>query len=152
MLLLVIVLGFQKFINSERFLFVVSIIGGIALIVMGAILILGSPKMNMVEKEGNPGFNKGLFAGGFLFSGISPGFIVWWATIGLSTIVMALLYGVVGLVILMTGHWLADIAWHWSLSYAVDKGKRYLTDKSYRNIIRFFSLLLILLGLHLFLR
>ncbi|OGW75619.1 MAG: hypothetical protein A2Z72_00460 [Omnitrophica bacterium RBG_13_46_9] len=113
---------------------------------MGIILILTAPKMTALDKTVQPGFDKGLFIGGFLFSVISPGFIVWWATIGVSTIVKALLFGMAGVIFLTFGHWLADTLWYWSISYALDKGKAHLTDRTYRNAIRFFSILIIFLG------
>ena len=104
--------------------------------------------MKLLHKKTNNGFNKGLFIGGIFFSAISPGFLVWWATIGVSTLVRAFLFGVAGVAVLTLGHWLADIIWHWSLSYAVDKSKTHLNEKSYQNIIRLLSILLMILGLY----
>jgi len=91
-------------------------------------------------------WSKLMHAGGVFFSAISPGFLIWWATIGVSTTIRALLSGVVGVLALMLGHWVADLIWHWFLSYAVDKGKVYLNDRWYQNIIRFLSILLAVLG------
>ena len=143
-----IFLGLQSLLNAKDFLFLVSVIGGVALIIMGVILILTASRMRISDIKTNSGFNKGLFIGGAFFSLISPGFLVWWSTIGISTVTKALLLGITGLVFLTLGHWIADIAWYWSLSYAVDKGKMYLSDKVYQNIIRFISILLIILGIH----
>ena len=123
-------------------------IGGLALVVMGIILILNASKLKILGNKADSGFGKGLFLGGIFFSVISPGFLAWWATIGVSTAIRALLFGVTGLAILTLGHWLADIGWYWSLSYALDKGKKHLSNRSYQNIIRFCSALLILLGLY----
>ena len=102
----------------------------------------------MVKENSNSGFNKGLFIGGIIFSIVSPGFLIWWSTIGVSTIVKSLLYGITGLIFLVLGHWAADVIWHWVLSYAVDRGKMYLNDKAYQNILRFFAVLLVAIGLH----
>ena len=71
-----------------------------------------------------------------------------WATIGFSTFVKAsILLGAAGVVVLALGHWLADAIWYGFLAYMVDKGKNYMNDKMYQNIIRFFSFTLIVLGI-----
>jgi threonine/homoserine/homoserine lactone efflux protein len=145
--ILVILFGFQNFLSSKGFLSTTTIIGGLTLIFMGSILIINAPKMKVVDKKSNSGFSKGLFLGGIFFSVISPGFIVWWATIGVSTVIRSLLLGLTGVVALTLGHWLADVGWYWSLSYALDKGRKHLNDRIYQNIIRFFSAALIVLGI-----
>lgn len=147
-IILVIFFGFNNLLMHKSFLQLVSVIGGMALITMGFILFVNSPKMKIAGIESKPDFDRGLVAGGAIFSLLSPGFFIWWATIGFSTLIKAsLLMGIVGVVILTLGHWLADITWYGFLSYMVDKGKNYLSDKAYQNIMRFFSLALIFLGL-----
>lgn len=144
----IIFFGLQKFLNTKDFLMTVSVIGGSALIIMGALLFLNARKMKVLNKKTGSEFNKGLFMGGIFFSIISPGFIIWWATIGVTTAIRALLFGTIGLILLTLGHWLADVVWYWSVSYAVDKGKSYLNDRTYQNIIRSLALVLIIIGLN----
>jgi len=139
-------LGLHGLFTSERFLSAASAVGGVALIAMGAILIANSGRMCLIDKEAGSKFSRGLFAGGFFFSAVSPGFLVWWATIGVSTLTRAFLYGVAGVSALVLGHWLADVLWYWFISYAVDRGKTYLNDGSYRNMVRVFSAALIAIG------
>jgi len=146
-MIVAILLGFHKLVTYKGFLLAVSIVGGLALIIMGVALLLNAGKMRLSNIKTNAGFDKGLVVGGIFFSIVSPGFLVWWATIGFSTIIKASLFGIIGVAILILGHWLADILWYGFLSYAVDKGKMYLTGRSYQNIMRFFSVLLIILGL-----
>ncbi|MBL7071541.1 MAG: LysE family transporter [Candidatus Omnitrophica bacterium] len=148
--IIIILLGLQEFLSSNVFLTMASVVGGSALIVMGVILIVKAPKMTFLSKKTDTGFNKGLFIGGIVFSAISPGFLVWWATIGVSTLIRSLVFGVTGVIILTLGHWIADVGWYWSMSYALDKGKTRLNNGMCRNIIRFFSVLLIILGIHFF--
>jgi threonine/homoserine/homoserine lactone efflux protein len=143
----VIFLGFHNFLTYKPFLLGVSIIGGSALIIMGILLFLKSKELKISDLKTKAKFDRGLIAGGFFFSLASPGFFIWWATIGVSTIVKALLFGFMGIVVLMLGHWLADLLWHGFLSYTVDKGKNYLGDKGYQNLMRIFSLALIILGI-----
>jgi len=145
-LIAIIFLGFQRFLDSEKFIALISFIGGAALLAMGIVLFRNAPKMNIPQKDAEAGFNKGLVLGGIFFSAVSPGFIIWWATIGVSTVVRALLYGLIGVIVLSLGHWAADVGWYWLLSYGIDKGKRYLSEKTYQRIMRLLAVLLCILG------
>jgi len=145
-LAVVILQGFQRFITNSVFLLWVSGIGAVALMIMGCLLLLYARAMTIPSSQAQHSFSHGLIFGGIFFSAISPGFLIWWATIGLSSIMKSLLLGFSGLVVIMFGHWLADILWYGFLSYAVERGKMYLSDRSYQNIIRFFACMLILLG------
>ena len=147
-LIVAIFLGFQKALINERFLLSVSIIGGSAFIIMGGLLFLKAGQMKISNIKTDSGFNKGLVLGGIFFSIVSPGFLVWWATIGFSTIVKVALLGIINVIALVLGHWLADILWYGFLSYAIEKGRVYLNDRLYQNIIRFLSILLVILGVH----
>jgi len=115
---------------------------------MGVILFIKHPSVKSLKAGNDKTISSGLVMGGIAFSIASPGFIVWWATIGISTVMRSLLYGVIGIMILLAGHWLADIAWYWSLSYAVEKGRDHLNDKTYQKIVKSLSILLILLGIY----
>jgi len=142
----ILLLGLHKVFASKVVLWWISTIGGLALIAMGVILIANISSLKMANKRPCRGFSKGLFIGGIFFSIASPGFIIWWATIGISTIAKALLSGIIGVIVFVLGHWAADILWYWLISYATDKGKAYLNDNSYQNVVKVFSVLLILLG------
>jgi threonine/homoserine/homoserine lactone efflux protein len=147
LLVCLILNGFKMFLANQLFLNLISLIGGISLIVMGLILLTRSRAMKLSIVSGTKEFsNKGLVVGGIFFSLISPGFIVWWTTIGLSSALGALAYGLLGLVVIMLGHWSADIIWYGLLSIMVEKGRKILSDEIYRRLIRFFSFSLILLG------
>jgi threonine/homoserine/homoserine lactone efflux protein len=140
------VLGFQRFVIVENFMLTVSIIGGAALIAMGGILFLAARNMRLPDMKTEARFDKGLVFGGIFFSLISPGFLAWWATIGISTVVRALLFGIFGISVLALGHFIADVLWYWLLSYATVKGKQHLTRRSYQNAMRLFAVLLVFLG------
>lgn len=149
----VIFLGFHRFLRAEWLLSAISIIGSLALIIMGVLLLLNSGKMKISGIKTDSGFGRGLVLGGIFFSIISPGFLVWWATIGASTAVKALtLFGLLGVAILTLGHWSADVVWYGALSYAIDKGRACLSDRVYQNVMRFFSTLLIILGIYFLLK
>ena len=125
----------------------VSGMGGIALIIMGVILLYGAARMSLqIKKEIQ--FDYGSVIGGAFFSIVSPGFLIWWATIGFSVVLKSLLYGLWGLTVMALGHWLADIGWHWFLSYFVNKRKRSMDDGIYRNIVRALACGLVITGVY----
>ncbi|MFH1622517.1 MAG: LysE family transporter [Candidatus Omnitrophota bacterium] len=145
LLIAFIFLGLKNFLQSTIFIKSISIIGAVALMGMGIILMRKSPGMSLsVNKEVN--FDYGVVSGGIFFSAISPGFIIWWATIGASVFLQALLSGIVGFIVLALGHWLADFIWHWFISFSVNRGKQYLSDSLYQRIIQLLALGLILMG------
>ena len=124
---------------------IVSGLGGIGLVGMGVILLRGVPRMSLSVGEGIES-DYGSMMGGAFFSLISPGFLIWWTTIGFSIILKSLAFGLMGLVMVALGHWIADIGWHWFVSYFVHKGKSYLGDRPYRGIVSFLALGLIITG------
>jgi len=142
-----IFIGCKQFLSSEVFMQVVSIIGGIGLGGMGIILFRGAGHMSLAVKE-NVEFDYGSVIGGGFFSIISPGFLIWWTTIGFSVIMKSLLFGLWGFVMVALGHWLADLGWHWFVSYFVHKGKNYLKDRTYQTWIRVLSVGLMAMGIY----
>ncbi len=142
----ILVFGLHRVFTSKIVLWWISAIGGLALITMGGILFIRVSSLKINDEKHRKGFSKGLFIGGIFFSIASPGFIIWWATIGISTIAKALLSGILGVTVFILGHWMADMLWYWFISYATYKGKEYLSDSLYKKLVRVFSAFLILLG------
>ena len=140
-----IFIGFRNFLSSELFIRIASVIGGVGLLGMGLILLKGAGQMTLSVKDGVE-FDYGSLVGGAFFSIISPGFLIWWTTIGFSVIVKALLSGLAGLAMVALGHWLADLGWHWFVSYFVNKGKCYLKDSTYQGAIRLLGFSLLAMG------
>ncbi|MFC1709584.1 LysE family transporter [Candidatus Omnitrophota bacterium] len=147
LLIVLIVIGLKDFLRSTLFIKSVSIVGALALAGMGLMLLRKSSQMSLSPKK-QFSSDYGVVTGGFIFSAASPGFFIWWATIGASVFLQALLSGIIGLVILTLGHWLADFAWHWFLSYSINRGKQYLNDLLYQRIMRALALGLMLMGVY----
>ena len=139
--------GFKSLLTSEGFMRLISGLGGIALIGMGIMLLYGVANMSL-RVEDSVEFDYGSVAGGAFFSIVSPGFLIWWSTIGLSVILKSLLFGLIGLVMVALGHWIADIGWHWFVSYFVHKKRHCLEDRSYRNIVRLLAFGLVVTGIY----
>ncbi len=142
-----IFLGFKNALTSEVFMRSVSGFGGVALIGMGLILLRGVRSMSLTTRDGVK-FDYGSIAGGAFFSIVSPGFLIWWSTIGVSVILKSLIFGLAGLAMVAIGHWTADISWHWFVSYFVHREKNFLEDGVYRGILRLLAVGLIVMGIY----
>ena len=142
-----IFIGFKNFLSSQVFMGLVSKVGGGAMIGMGILLLRSAKNMRLIMDK-KVDFDYGSLAGGAFFSIISPGFLIWWTTIGLSVILQSLLFGLTGFMMVAVGHWLADIGWHWFVSDFVHKGKVYMNDHQYHGIIRFLAVGLIVTGIY----
>ena len=142
-----IFIGFKNYLSSEVFMQVVTMIGGFGLIGMGIILLRGVRRMSLEVSQGID-FDYGSVIGGAFFSIISPGFLIWWTTIGFSVILKSLQHGVSGVALLALGHWSADLGWHWFVSYFVNRGKCYLKDKTYQRMISVLSIGLIAMAIY----
>lgn len=144
---LLIFLGFRNFLGSEAFMRFVSVIGGVALAGMGIILLRDVARMSLTVKRGVE-FDYGSVIGGAFFSIISPGFLIWWTTIGLSVVLKSLLFGLPGFTMMALGHWSADIGWHWFISYFVHKGRHRFKDRPYHGMVRLLAAGLIAAGVY----
>ena len=78
---------------------------------------------------------KNLFIAGALMSLANPYWIIWWATIGIGYIVSSMEYGWLGITLFFIGHITGDMIWYFAISFAVGKGKKLFTDKTYRILI-----------------
>lgn len=140
-----IFIGFKNFLTSEVFMRFVSTIGGVALIGMGFILLRGVKRMSLDVRRGIESDYRSVIGGAF-FSIISPGFLIWWTTIGFSVILKSLVFGFLGFMMVALGHWVADLGWHWFVSYFVHKGRNYLKDRTYQGMIRILAIGLMVIG------
>jgi len=74
---------------------------------------------------------RGPVLAGILTSLANPYWILWWATVGLKLISLALQHGLLGLGVFYTGHILADLAWYSLVAAAIAAGRRILPQPVY---------------------
>jgi len=72
---------------------------------------------------------------GLLLSAMNPYFIIWWATVGLSSMTLSQSAGPLGIPVFFLGHESADLIWYTAVSLGTAGGKRWLTDPIYKAII-----------------
>ncbi len=144
-MIVLILFGLKEIIGSRIISTILSLIGGIALFAMGLYIILKAGNMKL-PKDSEVNISSSLIAGGIFFTAFNPTFPTWWVTIGAPLLFKALLSGIVGVVMLTIGHWLADLAWFCSVSFTVYKGRSLLNDIRYKLLLKILGLGLIGLG------
>lgn len=156
-----IVLGLRDLLSTAAFRTAVAWVGCIGLVVMGGLLLRRLPRLSLTQQraQARPGegvggragvaFQGGSVAGGAFFSLTSPGFLIWWATVGASVLLEGSLNGAPGIAMVASGHALADVAWCWFLAFSVERGRVYCSDWTYRAIMGLAALCLVVLGVGL---
>ena len=143
-----VVLGLRDFLSSPAFRTAVVWVGAVGLVGMGA-LILAQLRRFSPAKPSQITFRWGAVAGGAFFSLTSPGFLLWWATIGTSVFLQGALSGVAGLMMVAIGHAAADLVWSWFVAFSVERGRVYCSERMYRIIMGGVAVCLVALGVGL---
>ncbi|MFH1414963.1 MAG: LysE family transporter [Elusimicrobiota bacterium] len=151
LLLLVIILGFQKYLLMPFVMKSVFFAGAGILFVMGVNLIRSSSHLSLdIEETDTKGLRLHPVIVGIIISFASPYWLVWWLTIGLGYVIKSLTYGLTGLLVFFSGHILADLAWYSFVSFSFSRGKKVLNDSIYRVFTRICGIFLVLIGIWFF--
>ena len=121
-------------------------IGGIALVVFGALTILGSRKATLGNSLIQPVTNP--YLAGLITSAANPYFWIWWLSIGSAMVIAGLEGGLVLVGAFMFGHWTADTAWYTVVSTSVSKGRTILSETAYKKTIVVCGIFLIIFGIY----
>lgn len=134
-LIILIILGITPFLTSPSIMMIISITGGLVLIIMGYRLIKDGRSARLVASVdvGKRGVNP-------VFSGIigsisNPYWSIWWVTIGLGYLVSSLKFGMLGVIVFFIGHIMADLGWYSLISIMVSKGKKMIGGSGYRFLL-----------------
>lgn len=147
-LIIALVLGLSSLLQNETVFKVIGIVGGAVLVYLGIDMIrsLRQAKIDLKKDGKDPG--KNLILHGMIASLSNPYWIMWWATIGMALIISASKYRLWGVVVFFIGHILSDLVWYSSVSFAVDRGRKFLSQKVYQSIIAVCGVLLIGFGIY----
>lgn len=133
-LVLALIMGLAPLLKMEPVFIIIALAGSAVLLWMGVGMLRSVPAMTLVA-DGNPSGGKNLVLSGVLMSLVNPYWSIWWATIGLGYILHSMNAGTMGVVAFFTGHILGDLFWYAAVSTAIWKGRRLLSDRSYRLLI-----------------
>ncbi len=145
-IIVLILSGLSPFLKHETTRYVISLVGGSILVLMGIMILkdLRRVSLDMSAEGVRKGMN--LVLTGIVASLANPYWVIWWATIGLGYLVSSMKYGVAGVAVFFLGHISADLAWYSIISYAVAKGRRVMGERSYKTVLAICAVFLILFG------
>jgi threonine/homoserine/homoserine lactone efflux protein len=137
-------LGLGVVLQSHALQVGIGLVGGVILVVLGVLSIskLKRKYKKIVLTDYHP------LVGGVMFSTIlNPTVILWWATIGLATLMEAfLIASLAGVVFWLLGHFFADLSWFSLVSLSVARGRRVLGTRGHRVLLVMCSCVLLMLG------
>ncbi|MCK4374581.1 MAG: LysE family transporter [Candidatus Brocadiae bacterium] len=144
-LMMAVIFGLGEALASPGFKGTVGLAGGAVLLTMGALMLRAAPRLALPtagsDSPGRVGTLR-VVAAGALTSVSNPYFVLWWATVGLGLLTQAKPFGAPGYAVFYVGHVLADLLWYGAVSESVHRGRRLLSDRSYRRLVGLCGILL----------
>jgi threonine/homoserine/homoserine lactone efflux protein len=150
-LLIAVVAGLGPWITRDVTMRALGLGGGALLVFMGLRMVATARKAAEDALRPTPDPRtaiRGPMVTGILTSLSNPYWSLWWATIGLNYVAVALKRGVAGLAVFYSGHILADLAWYSVVSLAAASGRRICPRSVYVGLIVVCGLVLVGLGLY----
>ena len=149
-LIIALLAGLSLYLQKPVVTMVISVVGGAFLLFMGFNMIKdvlqGRVSLESNENNTGKGINMHPVMAGILVSVSNPFWSVWWATIGLTYLTIALKSGTIGITSFFSGHIMADLLWYSLIAAAIAGGRRFLKQQVYQTIIMLCGLFLIGLG------
>ena len=147
-LVLALVFGLSRFIDSDFIASIIGIVGGSVLIGIGVMTVVKG------RKTANPLSSPPTYAtrdhmlvvSGIVMSISNPYWFLWWATIGITYLLWSLKLGAAGVATFFTGHMLGDFSWYALVALVLTKGMRFISDKVYRWMLIVCGVALVGLG------
>lgn len=144
-----VALGCAGFLNHPLTMALVGLLGGAVMCWMGAGMIRSARRVSLTAApESRTGLHPVL--AGILVSLSNPYWTIWWATIGMTYIMMGLHFGLPGIIAFFAGHISADFAWYSFVSFGTARGGQMMPDRVYRALIVACGVALIAFGLWFF--
>lgn len=141
--------GLLSFIQKPLVTQVIALLGGAFLLYLGFGMsrqaAAGRLELDAGEKAQASGLNPVL--AGVLVSLSNPYWSIWWATIGLGYLTIALNQGWLGLAAFFSGHILADLAWYVFIAVLIAEGRRFFSQRVYNYILLACGVFLVGMGI-----
>jgi len=147
-LVVAVVLGLGKLLVRDAVVGWIGVAGGAVLVWMAWGMLRSVRGLSLSTAADRRGRRRHPVLAGILTSLANPYWAVWWATIGLGYIALALKVGTVGLVAFYCGHILSDLVWYGAISGSLVLGHRLLTDRAYRGLVAACAVFLFGFGLY----
>lgn len=138
-------------IDTSSIVFWLGIVGGLALVLFGVLTLRSSmgPAVALDVKGPQVGASAvRLTLLGGMASASNPYWTLWWLTIGITSIVQAMVLGPLGLVVFYLSHIAGDAVVFVSVSALTSKAKNVLGGKGYRILLIATGVILFAIGAH----
>lgn len=149
-LVIALVFGLSRFIDSDFIASIIGIVGGSVLIGIGAVTaIKGRKSVNPLSSP--PSYatrDHMLVVSGVVTSISNPYWFLWWATIGITYLLWSLKLGAAGVATFFTGHMLGDFGWYAVVALVIITGRRFISDSAYRWMLIVCGIALVGLGVY----
>jgi len=142
-LMLAILAGAGKILESPDVKIAVGAAGGAVLLLMGVQLLIGSSKAADIPDAST---HRNPFTTGIILTAANPYFILWWATIGLALTTRAVEFGIVAFALFTVVHWLCDLVFLEAISVASFKGSELLGRRSQQIVLAVCGVALLVFG------
>lgn len=136
-------LGIEKVFENKLVVGTIGIVGGAFLFFLASSMFLEVRRGITLDLETKQEIGWGPLVAGIWASVSNPGWVIWWATIGVTYILKSLQHGVVGLGFFYVGHIMADFIWYSAVSLLVSRGRGRISDRFYHGVLYVASLLVL---------
>ncbi|MCM8822752.1 MAG: LysE family translocator [Candidatus Omnitrophica bacterium] len=145
-----LIAGFGSFLKQPAFSKLLSIVGGCMLLLI-AISMLKKKELDLSSLKVDAMPISSIFSG-IIVSVSNPYWTIWWITIGLAYLSIALPYGLAGIIAFFIGHISADFAWYSAVSFSIGKSMAKITPFVFRIITICCSIFLVGFGIFLLMK
>ena len=144
-------LGTLTWLQDNRAVRMIGLIGGIVLLFFGLLQVWESKtsKLTVAQDDVTAARqeNRSGIVLGIAFTALNPFFIIWWLSVGFELITLAIAVGAtVGLGIMYLSHIWMDYAWLGGIGFAASR-RRLSFGKWYRFLLAIFGILMIYFGI-----
>lgn len=151
-LIMALVAGLAGFLTQPGVTLAIALLGGIVLIFLGGTMSRDAIKSKLtLDLEVSSSQRRTSMhpaVAGVAVSMANPYWWLWWGTIGLSYITLAMKSGSLGLASFFTGHISADLAWYSLVTIAVSGGRRFINPRVYQVILTGCGIFLVGMGFY----
>ncbi|MEE8578237.1 MAG: LysE family transporter [candidate division Zixibacteria bacterium] len=126
----------------------IGVVGGLALILMGATMSYDAIRNRIDYKAGGSQQESAvrLSGKGLMATLVNPYWFIWWATIGLAFLVDSRELGLIGPVTFYFGHIMSDLVWYSLVSFILWRGRSLMVGNKLRVLILICATFLLYLG------
>lgn len=138
-------LGLARWVEHPWVFLSIALLGGAMLVMMGFGMLRQIPRLRLqFAADDKPRLHP--VAAGVLVSLANPYFSLWWATVGLTYLLVARDAGWYGVIAFYLAHISSDFVWYAFVSGMIGFGRRFISDTVYRGMIAVCAVFLIGFG------